>query len=168
MDHTTIGNPTNGNSQNPQSSETAELAESSGRPFLAARAMSAPAPAHETKWESTRKTKTHPPLGKASLPFHPTAHPKERLPNGFPRPSVERMFTGLLQPPRPVADAPSILGQLRNIVTYSWLNLLLVFLPISWAAVSGFPLVLAVGRKQAVSHCLSYSSEPTLMCTLWY
>ena len=148
--HTTAS-PTNDHSHKPQSSETADLAESaesSGHAFLA-RVVSAPTNA--TKRKNTRRTHTIPggtPRGKVSLPFHPTAQPKEKLPDGIPIPSLERMFTGLLQAPRPVGDAPSILGQLRNIAMYSWLNLLLVFIPISWAAVSDFPLILLVACRQ--------------------
>jgi hypothetical protein len=143
-------NPTKDHPPNPQSSETADLAESaesSGHTFLA-RAVSAPT--HATKRNNTRRTHTHPgvpPRGKLSLPFHRTAHPKEKLPEGIPVPSLERMFTGLLQAPRPVGDAPPVLGQLRNIATYSWLNLLLVFIPISWAAVSNFSLILSAACR---------------------
>jgi len=136
--------PTNDHPPNPQSSETADLAhsaESSGHPFLG-RAVSAPT--HATKRRITRRTQTGPPRGKVSLPFHPTAQPKEVFPDGVPIPSLERMFTGLLQAPRPVGDAPPVLRQIRNIATYTWLNLLLVFIPVSWAAVSNFPLILFV------------------------
>ena len=142
----------------------AESAESSGHRFLT-RTLSAPT--HAIRRNGTRRTQTHPggpPYGKLSLPFHPTAHPKEKLPPGFPVPSLDRMFTGLLQAPRPVGDAPSVLNQLRNIATYSWLNLLLVFLPISWAAVSDFPLIWWLRKAGS----LSYSSRPTLLCTLWH
>ena len=48
---------------------------------------------------------------------------------------LKKILNGLLQPPETVEDAPSVLIQLRTIATYSWLNLLLVFIPISWAAV---------------------------------
>ena len=151
--HTTAS-PTKDHPHNRQSSETADLAESaesSSCPLLA-RVM--PAPTHATKRKSTRRTHTIPggtPRGKDSLPFHPTAQPKEKLPDGIPIPSLERMFTGLLQAPRPVGDAPSILGQLQNIATYSWLNLLLVFIPISWAAVSDFPLILSAACRRSLT-----------------
>ena len=151
----TTTSPTKEHPQNPQSPETAEPAESaqsSGHRFLA-RALSAPTNA--IRRNGTRRTQTLPggrPHGKLSLPFHPTAHPKEKLPPGFPVPSLERMFTGLLQAPRPVGDAPSVLNQLRNIATYSWLNLLLVFIPISWAVVSDFPLILSAMCGQSPYH----------------
>src|SRR5258706_15579673 len=160
MDRATMGgaplatttSPTKDHPPKPQSSETAdpaESAESSGHHFLA-RARSARTNAMKRK--GTRQTQAHPggpPRAKDSLPFHPTAHPKEKLPDGFPIPSFERMFTGLLQAPRPVGDAPSVLRQLRNIATYSWLNLLLVFIPISWAAVSVFPPILSAACSQS-------------------
>ena len=155
------------NSQSPKSADPAESAESSGHHFLA-RALSAPT--HAMKRKGTRRTQTHPGgprRGKLSLPFHPTAHPKEKLPDGFPVPSLERMFTGLLQAPRPVGNAPSVLRQIRNIATYSWLNLLLVFIPVSWAAVSAFPLILSAACSQ--SHIPSpTTSLAHLLCTLWY
>ena len=167
MDHTTQGGApltTTSPTQNPQSPETTvppESVESSGRRFLA-RALSAPTNA--IRRNGARRTQTHPggpPYGKLSLPFHPTAHPKEKLPPGFPVPSFERMFTGLLEAPRPVGDAPSVLNQLRNIATYSWLNLLLVFIPISWAVVSDFPLILSAACGPSPQH-LSYSLGLTL------
>ena len=135
-----MGNPTKDDPPNPQSSATADparSAESSSHPFLAP-AVSAPTQAMER--ESTRKTQTRPSHGKVPLPVHPTVHRKEKLPDGFPVPSLERMFTVLFRAPRPVGDAPPVLDQLRNAATHSWLNLLLVFIPISWAAVSDFPL----------------------------
>jgi hypothetical protein len=159
MDHAATGgaplttvSPTK---DHPQSSDLADSAEPSGHAFLA-RALSAPT--HATKRKSTRRTHTlpgGPPHGKVSLPFHRSEQPKEKLPDGIPIPSLERMFTGLLQAPRPVGDAPPILGQLRNIATYSWLNLLLVFIPISWAAVSDFPLIFSAACMQ------SHTPSPT-------
>jgi len=134
--------PTSPTNDQPQSSETADLAhsaESSSRPFLV---WGVSAPTHATKQKITNQTQTGPPRGKVSLPFRPTAQPKEMLPDGIPIPSFKRMFTGLLQAPRPIGDAPPVLRQLRNIATYTWLNLLLVFIPVSWAAVSNFPLIL--------------------------
>ena len=160
----TTASPTKDHSHNPQSSETADLAESaesSGRAFLA-RVVSAPT--HATKRKSTRRTHTipgGPRRGKVSLPFHPTAQPKEKLPDSIPIPSLERMFTGLLQAPRPVGDAPTILGQLRNIATYSWLNLFLVFIPISWAAVSDFPLILSAACRWSLISPIHMGSHPT-------
>ena len=111
--------------------------ESNNEPLLT-RAVSTPATT--TKRNLTRRAKTHPrPHERGSLPFHPTAQPKEKLPEVISVPSLNRMFTGLLQAPRPVGNAPTVLVQLRNVATYSWLNLLLLLIPVSWAAVSEFP-----------------------------
>jgi len=160
MDHAATGgaplttaSPTKDHPQSSATADPAVSAEASGHDSLA-RTLSAPT--HLTKRKTTRRTHTLPagrPRGKVSLPFHLTEQPKEKLPDGIPIPSMERMFTGLLQAPRPVGDAPSVLGQLRNIATYSWLNLLLVFIPISWAAVSDFPLIFSAACRQ--SHILS-------------
>ena len=166
MDHAAATSSTKDYRPKPQSSGMANPAESAetGGHHLLTRAPYAP-----THANGTRRMRTRPggPPGKLSLPFHPTENPKEKLPAGFPIPPLERMLKGLLQAPRPVGDAPSVLDQLRNIATYSWLNLLLVFVPISWAAVSDFPLILAVSCRQVVSHYLSYSPGSTLLCTLW-
>ena len=167
MDHAAnplATSPTNEYPPKLQSSGTAdpvEDTESSSLRFLTQ------APSAPTHVNDTRRTRG-PPHGRHSLPLHPTEHPKEKFPDGISVPSLEQMFKGLLQAPRPVGDAPSALDQLRNIATYSWLNLLLVLVPISWAAVSDFPLILAVSCKQAVSHCFSYSPGSTLLYTLWY
>ena len=128
--------------------DLAEAAESSGPRFVT-RALSDPMYAME---------RNGPPNRKLSLPFHPTAYPKEKLPAGFPVPPLENTFKGLLQAPRPVGDAPSVQDQLRNIATYSWLNVLLVFIPISWAAVSDFPLILTVSCRQAAQ---AHIASPT-------
>ena len=176
MDHATKGgappptSPAKGYHPKPQSSGTADSAvsaESSGHRSLT-RALSTPT--HAIKRNIPRRALTDPagPRRKLTLGFHPTLHPKEELPTGFPIPSLEKAFDRLLEAPRPVGDAPSFPNQLRNIAMYSWLNVLLVFLPISWVAVSDFPLILVVPCRQGVSHCLSYSSGPTLMCTSWY
>ena len=134
--------------------------ESSNQPLLS-RAVSTPVTT--TKQGLSRRTKTHPePREKGSLPFHPTAHPKEKLPEVISIPSLNRMFTGLLQAPRPVADAPPVLAQIRNVATYSWLNLLLLFIPVAWAAVSEFPADLIVnglapcGLRQSPMTCLTH------------
>lgn len=130
---------------NPQPSDTADpmsSVEATSHTILG-RTVSAPATA--TKRRNTERTQADPaPRGKGRLPYHPTAQSKEKLPEGNPLPSFEKMFTGLLQPPRPVGDAPSVLRQLRNIATHSWLNLLLLFVPVSWAVVSNFFPVLSV------------------------
>ncbi|GAA5855561.1 hypothetical protein JCM8547_007891 [Rhodosporidiobolus lusitaniae] len=39
----------------------------------------------------------------------------------------------MLEPKVPIKKAPGWRSSLRNIVTYSWLNVLLVFVPVSWA-----------------------------------
>ena len=163
-----MGNPTEDNSPNPQSSETADPAELAGPSGLASLNRVVSAPTHEVNQESTRKMQTHPPRGKVPSPVHQTAHPKERPPGGPPVTLMGSVFTVLFVAHRPVEAVPSVLKQLRNIATYSWLNVLLIFIPISWAAVSDFPLILSVACSQAASHCLSYSSELTLLCTLWY
>lgn len=132
-----LPNPEASNAADPMSS-----VEAGSHKFLA-RAVSAPATA--TKRKITGRTQTHPgSRGKGSLPYHPTAHSKEKLPEGISVPSLERMFAGLLRPPKPVGDAPSVLRQLRNIATYSWLNVLVVFIPVSWAAVSNFSPIMSV------------------------
>ena len=171
MDHVAPGgvpssttSPTKTHPQKTLSSDATDLgnsAESSNYPLLA-RAVSTPATT--TKRNITRRTKTHPePREKGSLPFHPTAQPKEKLPQGISVPSLNRMFTGLLQAPRPVGDAPPVLVQIRNVVTYSWLNLLLVLIPVSWAAVSEFPADLpCCVQVAAISHHLPYSLRPIL------
>lgn len=121
--------------------------ESSNQPLIS-RAVSNPVTTTKQNL-ARRRTKTHPgPREKGSLPFHHTSQPKEKLPEVISIPSLNRMFTGLLQAPRPVADAPPVLEQIRNIVTYSWLNLLLLFIPVSWAAVSEFPVDL-------IANCLA-------------
>ena len=175
MDHVAIGggpttttttSPTNDHSPNPQSPETAipvdsAQAESNDHSLLA-RVVSAPTLV--MKRRNTRRAQTHPggPRTKGYLPFHPTAHPKEKLPEGISIPPIQRMFTGLLEAPRPVGDAPSIRGQLWNIVTYSWLNLLLLFIPISWAAVSNFWSDLAYDLLAA---CSRSSLTPSILLT---
>ncbi|KAF7330512.1 hypothetical protein MVEN_02490700 [Mycena venus] len=44
-----------------------------------------------------------------------------------------RAATSLFTPEKKVAAAPGVLRSIRSILTASWLNLLLVFIPISWA-----------------------------------
>ena len=159
MDHAAISLATSSTKDyrpKPQPSGTAGptgSAESSSHRLLT------PAPSALTHVNGTRRTQPRPggpPRGKLSLPFHPTAHPKEKLPAGFLVPPLDKMFTGLLQAPRPVGDAPSVLDQLQNIATHSWLNLFLVFIPISWGAVSDFSLILRLraGRQ-------SHTASPT-------
>lgn len=124
---------------NPQPSDTADPMSSVEATSHAILARTVSAPATATKRRNTERTQADPaPRGKGRLPYHPTAQPKEKLPEGNPVPSFEKMFKGLLQPTRPVGDAPSVPRQLRNIATYSWLNVLLLFVPVSWAVVSKF------------------------------
>ncbi|KAJ7227127.1 calcium/proton exchanger, partial [Mycena pura] len=47
--------------------------------------------------------------------------------------SLSRARTSLFTPERQVAPAPGVLRSILSIVTASWLNLLLVFIPLSWA-----------------------------------
>lgn len=46
---------------------------------------------------------------------------------------VKRMTTGLLTPERKIRQVPGYLRSWINIGKSSWLNILLVFIPISWA-----------------------------------
>ncbi|KDN41874.1 calcium/proton exchanger [Tilletiaria anomala UBC 951] len=46
---------------------------------------------------------------------------------------LARSFTLLLTPEHRLAPAPTTLRSIRNIICYSWLNMLLIFIPISWA-----------------------------------
>ncbi|OCF36992.1 calcium/proton exchanger [Kwoniella heveanensis BCC8398] len=46
---------------------------------------------------------------------------------------LRRMTTGLFTPPKRVGKAPTYLGSLKAAVTSTWLNVLLVFIPIGWA-----------------------------------
>ncbi|KAL4064514.1 calcium proton exchanger [Scleroderma citrinum] len=43
------------------------------------------------------------------------------------------MLVALFQPPKKVGRAPSLWQSLRSIIQASWLNVLLVFIPVSWA-----------------------------------
>ena len=149
MDHDAPGrvpsNTTSPAKPNPQktlSSDARDLGksvESSNHPSPA-RAVSTPVAT--TKLNLTRRTETHPgSRGQGSLPFHPAAQPKEKRPEDISPPSLNG---SLPQAHRTVADAPPVLAQIRNIFTYSWLNLLLLFIPVSWAAVSEFPADLIV------------------------
>ncbi|KAJ7104214.1 Sodium/calcium exchanger protein-domain-containing protein [Mycena belliarum] len=47
--------------------------------------------------------------------------------------SLRRAATSMLTPEKKVGQAPSVLASIRSIITASWLNLLLVFIPVSWA-----------------------------------
>ncbi len=53
--------------------------------------------------------------------------------SGEPRMGITRTFTQLLQPEHRLAPAPNTYHSLLNILKYSWLNVLLVFIPVSWA-----------------------------------
>ncbi|KAG7089757.1 hypothetical protein E1B28_011411 [Marasmius oreades] len=55
--------------------------------------------------------------------------------NQSTRPSLtlNRVKTTLFVPERSVGPAPTILGSIKSIVLASWLNVLLVFIPVSWA-----------------------------------
>ena len=150
-----MGNPAEDNSPIPQSSETTDLAKFAG-PSGTSLNRVVSAPTHEINQEGTRK--------------NPTEPLKEKPPDGPPGTLRGSMFAVLFvaHPHRSVEAVPSVLDQLRNIATHSWLNLLLVFIPISWAAVSDFPLIFSVACTQADSHSPSYSSGPTFLRTLRY
>ncbi|KAJ7901427.1 Sodium/calcium exchanger protein-domain-containing protein [Mycena leptocephala] len=47
--------------------------------------------------------------------------------------NLRRAATSLFTPQKKIAEAPGILRSIRSILTASWLNVLLVFIPISWA-----------------------------------
>ncbi|CAD6893139.1 unnamed protein product [Tilletia controversa] len=46
---------------------------------------------------------------------------------------ARRSFTDLLKPEHKVGKAPTNIQSFRAIITHSWINLLLVFIPVSWA-----------------------------------
>ncbi|KAJ3983956.1 calcium proton exchanger [Lentinula detonsa] len=47
--------------------------------------------------------------------------------------SLQRAKTSLLTPPRSIGPAPSFLQSMKSIIMASWLNVLLVCIPVSWA-----------------------------------
>ncbi|KAF7312323.1 hypothetical protein MIND_00245400 [Mycena indigotica] len=47
--------------------------------------------------------------------------------------SLARARTSLFTPDKKIAPPPGVLRSIRSIITASWLNVLLVFIPISWA-----------------------------------
>ncbi|KAJ7494674.1 Sodium/calcium exchanger protein-domain-containing protein [Mycena galericulata] len=47
--------------------------------------------------------------------------------------SLGRATTSMFKPEKKVGKAPGVLASIKSIITASWLNLLLVFIPISWA-----------------------------------
>ncbi|KAJ7626550.1 Calcium/proton exchanger [Mycena polygramma] len=47
--------------------------------------------------------------------------------------NLTRAATTLFTPQRKVAEAPGVFRSIRSIITASWLNVLLIFIPISWA-----------------------------------
>ncbi|KAJ7707775.1 Sodium/calcium exchanger protein-domain-containing protein [Mycena rosella] len=47
--------------------------------------------------------------------------------------SLSRAATSMFKPEKKVGKAPGVLASIRSIIMASWLNLLLVFIPISWA-----------------------------------
>jgi hypothetical protein len=97
-------------------------------------------------------------LVKVALPSHPTAQPKEKL--RVPHvPSSESLRKSLLNAPRPVGKAPPIREQLRNVARFGWLNLLFLFIPVPWAAVSGFPPILFM----TIPRCAGSSLIPPVL-----
>ena len=49
------------------------------------------------------------------------------------QPGFSRTLTTLLTPEHRLAPAPNYARSITNVVTYSWLNILLIFIPVSWA-----------------------------------
>ncbi|KAJ7687898.1 Sodium/calcium exchanger protein-domain-containing protein, partial [Mycena olivaceomarginata] len=47
--------------------------------------------------------------------------------------NLRRAATSLFTPQKKITKAPSVLRSIRSILTASWLNVLLVFIPVSWA-----------------------------------
>ncbi|KAJ7637708.1 Sodium/calcium exchanger protein-domain-containing protein [Mycena polygramma] len=47
--------------------------------------------------------------------------------------NLARAATTLFTPEKKIAKAPSVLVSIRSIITASWLNVLLIFIPLSWA-----------------------------------
>ncbi|KAJ7323541.1 hypothetical protein DFH08DRAFT_969094 [Mycena albidolilacea] len=47
--------------------------------------------------------------------------------------NLSRAATSLFTPQKKIAKAPGVLRSIRSILTASWLNVLLVFIPVSWA-----------------------------------
>ncbi|WVF71725.1 calcium/proton exchanger [Kwoniella sp. CBS 6097] len=60
---------------------------------------------------------------------------------------LRRMTTGLFTPPKKVGQAPTYLGSLKAAIKSTWLNVLLVFIPIGWALY----LVKHKGGKDSIS-----------------
>ncbi|KAG8929488.1 hypothetical protein FRC01_004261, partial [Tulasnella sp. 417] len=70
-----------------------------------------------------------PPRRAQSLPAN---HPPNSA--GAPvHPTIGQTFNKLLEPERKLAPPPTLRVSLYNIATYSWLNLMLLFVPVSWA-----------------------------------
>ncbi|BGP38614.1 hypothetical protein JCM10450v2_002563 [Rhodotorula kratochvilovae] len=95
----------------------------------AAIGSSATAPAGDAE---LRQRRPKPPRATTAPPLHGAALDE-------PMPGVHRTTTRpligmhLLEPRVPVAKAPGWRSSLINIAKYSWLNVLLVFVPVSWA-----------------------------------
>ncbi|KAJ7475792.1 Sodium/calcium exchanger protein-domain-containing protein [Mycena latifolia] len=53
--------------------------------------------------------------------------------SGGSRFNLKRAATSMFKPEKKVGQAPGVLASIRSIIFASWLNVLLVFIPISWA-----------------------------------
>lgn len=69
-----------------------------------------------------------------SLPSHPAMTAPQPI-QGL-QPSMVQTLNKLLEPERKLAPPPNLRVSLYNIATYSWINIMLVFVPIAWGAVS--------------------------------
>ncbi|KAJ7363973.1 Calcium/proton exchanger [Mycena albidolilacea] len=68
---------------------------------------------------------------RSSLRTRRTSTNPERGPGG--RFHFRRAATSLFTPEKKIGEAPGVFRSIRSILTASWLNVLLVFIPISWA-----------------------------------
>jgi len=71
-----------------------------------------------------------------SLPTHPTRPPLTATGGFGPQPSLAKSFGQMLQPDKKIAQDPSWKESAVNTFKASWLNVLFIFVPISWASVS--------------------------------
>ncbi|KAJ8591762.1 calcium proton exchanger [Rhizopogon salebrosus TDB-379] len=64
---------------------------------------------------------------------HSTANIRPQNENRSLRFTLRRAATLMAQPETPIAESPNVWASIKAIVFVSWLNVLLVFIPISWA-----------------------------------
>lgn len=69
-----------------------------------------------------------------SLPTHPPV--TQPPPVQGLQPSMVKTLNKLLEPEHKLAPPPTLKTSLYNIATYSWLNVMLIFVPIAWGVVS--------------------------------